>query len=50
MAFSPLYQAAYIGQYAEGKRCGLGYLVMPDGGLYEGYFKVSQESLGVGSG
>ncbi len=42
LCFTIAHQAAYIGQYAEGKRCGLGYLIMPDGGLYEGYFKADK--------
>jgi hypothetical protein len=28
-----------VGEYAGGKREGLGYMILPDGGLYEGHFK-----------
>jgi hypothetical protein len=32
--------AGYVGQYAAGKRSGFGLMILPDGGLYKGGFKV----------
>ena len=38
----PSRQAAYVGEYKEGKREGYGYMILPDGGLYEGAFKADK--------
>ena len=31
-----------MGEFKEGKREGYGYMILPDGGLYEGDFKADK--------
>ncbi len=45
--FGALFQAAYVGEYVDGKRHGMGYMIYPDGGIYEGHFVADKFEGGV---